>query len=119
MDNRALAFKNGRVKGLLEKFKHEGERPLAPYRDDPDGLETMLLELEKRFEKVRKLWDDGETDDFSLDDWRTLLAYEMWKDGMEWPDVLDLWNGKDEQYNDRGSILVCLGQTFGYIKEDA
>jgi len=106
--DRHLAFKNGRVKGLLEKF-HEETYPL----EEP----ILQIALEKRFEKVKALWDAHETDDFSLDNWRTLLAYEMWKDGMEWEDVLDLWQGKNELYNDRGSILVCLGHTFGYIRE--
>lgn len=105
---RHLNRKTDRAKGLLKEF-HEETYPL----EEP----LLQIALEKRFEKVKARWDSYETDDFSLDDWRTLLAFEMWKDGMEWDDVLDLWQGNNEQYNDRGSILVCLGHTFGYIRE--
>lgn len=101
--DRNLAFKNGRVKGLLEEFKQA--------QITPEALEVKFMELRSRY-------DAYEGDDFSLEEWRTLLAYEMWKDGMEWTDVLDIWAGRNASYKERGDILVCLGHTFGYTKGD-
>lgn len=59
----------------------------------------MLSELEKA------------AADLSTEDLRTLLAFEYWKDGMEEPDVIDLWN--DESKTDR-EIMSELVNVFGY-----
>jgi hypothetical protein len=74
--------------------------------------------LERRFRELKTRYDDHDYEEFSLEDWRTLLAFEMWKDGMEWDDVLDLWQGGNDAYNDIPSVCTCLGHTFGYMKED-
>lgn len=76
------------------------------------------LDLEAEFQRLLSLYDESSFTEFSLEELRTFLAHAMWKDGMEWPDVLELWEGRNELYNERGNILVCLGHVFGYMKED-
>ena len=49
-----------------------------------------------------------------LDQLQALLAYEFSNDGMEWEDVLDVWEGKNPLYNTRESIITDLVDLFNY-----
>jgi hypothetical protein len=50
----------------------------------------------------------SEMNDAELHD---LSAYEYWKDGMEWPDVVEFRNGKIDRVKD----LAVLRLHFGYV----
>jgi len=53
-------------------------------------------------------------DELSLDELRTLLAYEEWKDGMEDNDVMDVWLGTAFIYDTREPIMDRLVNVYGY-----
>lgn len=44
----------------------------------------------------------------------TLLAYEEWKDGMEWRDVMEVWVGAAFLYDTRETIMDRLINVYGY-----
>jgi len=45
---------------------------------------------------------------------QTIIAYEMWKDGMEWSDVNDIWTGKNHAFTDKNLIIKELQNIFAY-----
>lgn len=75
-----------------------------------ENLENLMQELD--YEALRK--QHKCLDDLSLEELRAVLAYEMASDGMEWPDIEELWAGKNEEYQRREDILSALVNCFGY-----
>ncbi len=78
--------------------------------DEIGSFDTDMNKLEKEFELLKN-------DNIALldtDKLQTILAYEMWKDGMEWSDAKDLWTGKNSIYTDKNLIILELQEKFGY-----
>jgi len=66
--------------------------------------------LEKEYEYLK----DQNIALLSTDQLQTILAYEMWKDGMEWTDVKEIYEGKNTLYADKSSIINELKTKFQY-----
>lgn len=45
----------------------------------------------------------------------TLLAWELWKDGMDWgPDLIEVAMGKNPSYPTREMAIQALAKVFSY-----
>ena len=49
--------------------------------------------------------------DLSDEDLRTIFAYDMWRDGMEWEDVKEI---ESDPFWNREYIIAYLQDIFGY-----
>lgn len=73
-------------------------------------LATSKNDLEKEYKKLKK----KNIRSLNLNELQTILAYEMWKDGMSWRDVGEILSGKNPLYNTEKEIMNFLKTVFGY-----
>jgi len=78
--------------------------------EEQQNLEQLAVELD--YEALRA--GKKKLDDLTVPDLRAVHAYEGWKDGMEWEDVMALWLGTNDLYSSRDEILNQLVNVYGY-----
>jgi len=78
--------------------------------DEIVSFNPGMNKLEKEFELIK----DNNIALLELNQLQTIIAYEMWKDGMEWSDVYDIWTGKNSSFTDKNIIIKKLQNTFNY-----
>jgi len=69
-----------------------------------------MNKLEKEYEYLK----DHNIAFLSSDQLQIILAYEMWKDGMEWADVKEIKEGTNPLYIKKEKIINELKSKFNY-----
>ena len=77
-------------------------------KDVLENLASSIIESISNGEKSLKELSDAELN--------TFLSYEMWKDGMEWPDVEELIDDRNARVPlwSRKRMIEYLETVFGY-----
>jgi len=78
--------------------------------DEITSSSSDMTKLEEEYELLK----NANINTLDTDQLQTILAYEMWKDGMEWIDVKELWDGKNSLYTDKLEIIQELKHKFNY-----
>jgi hypothetical protein len=73
------------------------------------------LEVKAKEIIFRLLGDGGSLENLSDDELFALVAYELWKDGMDWDQgIPEYAEGKDPIIKNRLTAIQLLKNTFGY-----
>jgi hypothetical protein len=79
-----------------------------------EALKGHLWKLWRQKDEVPFPAFQKKIDELTLEQLRTLLAYEEWKNGMEWKDVIELWVGAAFLYDTRETIMDRLVNVYGF-----
>jgi hypothetical protein len=77
------------------------------YDDAIKTLQTLLERIVTDSEQYVYLMSFAEL--------RCAVAYHQWQDGMEWDDVMEIWEGTNPLYGNKTQCCDCLIHTFGRI----
>ncbi len=85
--------------------------------EDAEHIKKITQEMLEKTVTESIISTEKTLQELSDDEVRLLLAYEMWKDGMEWPDVdkeiiCDKWNKPPEWTRER--MIEYLETIFDY-----
>jgi hypothetical protein len=72
----------------------------------------------KTIQDLEKAIDKSQITELNLEYLRAILAFEYAKDGMEWNDVLEIWEGKNPMFQTEQKIMETLIEVFDWRKGD-